>query len=610
MVAKTLNSSAEDNSNTPLEYPWNPPEASGLMSGQDFFLFELAELRRLGQSHVKVPNERHLGETESINHYLLESNAVTIDARFLVVAVGSNASPSVMRKKFLNGTKSISLVLPFVRGTIHGIDVGHSAHASAGGYIAAAPYANPDQERELWASWLDADQLKVLDDTEPNYQRVLVQNSDYPFKLENGETPESYYIYESKRGLIAEAGVTQPLMSQTDLFDWLRGRTELSAIVDEDDPERIAQSFTDATVRSAFIKCLENRQLVQYSGIKGTRSSPLKDHRYGETPSILVENTSSKLRIEASADNLSREGQQCVALNKEDLRISGVGTHAIARAFIPPNIRDGSVNIDFSSRPGLVVRVIEGIDVAPGSIQADQVVRNALGVEKQEHLTLQICEAPSAVLGNALLGGANYVACRVQAADLSSVEQEVCLLEPLAMRFLGINQGDLIVIEGVPLDGEIAVTRIRLRACEIDADAGIRRVSLSGGGLEMRFPDPSDALGVSPDLPRIFLDAAARAQLGLGKHKLTVVRIRPSRSFQLKTQMRELLLILVLAFIGLISLFRDPLMVGILLVGLIAIAVLVVHSRLRSQLGLRRNTARIQSWRNRTVARSGRTRWK
>lgn len=261
----------------------------------------------------------------------------------------------------------------------------------------------------------------------------------------------------------------------------------------------------------------------------------------------------------------------------------------MAKSFVPSQAA-------YSNRPGLVVRVLASGAVTPGTVQVDQIVRNGLGVERQEHLTLDSCTTSKAVLGNLVLGGSNFVACRVQAADLSSVEQEVCLLEPLAMRFLGINQGDVVVIEGVPLDGQLGVTRIRLRACELDADVSSRRTSLSGGGLESRFPDPSDALGVFPDLPRIFLDSAARTRLGLGLHKLTVVRIRPSRWFQLQAQMRELLLILVLAFIGLVSFIHDPAVVTLLLAGIVVVALLVVHARLRSQLGLRGTWAGIQIW--------------
>lgn len=582
MVPPPTNLLVEDAPN-PLEYPWNPPSCSGIMSDNRFFDFALQMQRRLGQSHVRLADNGTHADTQSVNQYLVESNIATIDARFLVVAVGSNASPAVMRRKFAKYAKPISLVLPFVRGTIQGIDVGHSAHCSAGGYIAAAPFAKPSSTTTLWASWLDLAQLEALDTTESNYVRVLVQRKDYPFELENGETPESYYIYESKHGLISEEGVTRALTSQTEIFTWLQLRSVFAAPSDES-PEQVVQSLRGTAAGAALKTVLKASKLVSPSGI---RSTPLGSSNYGHTRSLFGKPAPDSadaqfdgLRIVASPDDLPRRGEQCVVVHPADKAKLGLGSHAVAGSCIPTDLA-------YSIRPGLVVRVVASTGVTPGTVQTDQIVRNGLGVEKQEHLTLNRCETSNAVLGNVILGGPNFVACRVQSADLSSVEQEVCLLEPLAMRFLGINQGDVVVIEGVPLEGERSVTRIRLRACELDTDVSSRRISLSGGGLESRFPDPSDALGVFPDLPRIFLDSAARTRLGLGSHKLTVVRIRPSRRFQLQAQMRELLLILVLAFIGLMSFFDDPAVVGILLIGIIAIAILVIHGRLRSQLGLR-----------------------
>jgi hypothetical protein len=115
-----------------------------------------------------------------------------------------------------------------------------------------------------------------------------------------------------------------------------------------------------------------------------------------------------------------------------------------------------------------------------------------------------------------------------------------------------------------------------------------RRDKLSGGALSSRFPSARDALGVYPDLPWLFLDSASRAKLGIYGQKLSVVRARASRRFQLTREFRELLLLLVLAFIGLTTIVESWFMRVLLLFGVFVAVVIVVRSRLKNRLEFER----------------------
>ena len=56
---------------------------------------------------------------------------------------------------------------------VRGIGVGCSAHIGRAGYVATAPYSDPDGRDALVVSWLDAAQLRAVDATEfPNYRRA------------------------------------------------------------------------------------------------------------------------------------------------------------------------------------------------------------------------------------------------------------------------------------------------------------------------------------------------------------------------------------------------------------------------------------------------------
>jgi len=235
---------------------------------------QLSQGRRLGQSHLKRDDNYPL-RTKSLNRALLESNAAPLDNRVLVVAVGSNASPEVMFRKLRNFSDTTGAVVPFVSGIMKGIAVGHSAHCSKQGYIAAAPYSEADAEMILWASWLDRTQLKVLDETEPNYRRIQVSSREYPYILENGETPEYFYVYESLWGLLGDDGVCLPLLGQPDLFLWMNSRSANCPIEFGGDPQQVQLSLRTTQAQEDFRCWLVEEGFVLPSRLIGTDCEPL-----------------------------------------------------------------------------------------------------------------------------------------------------------------------------------------------------------------------------------------------------------------------------------------------------------------------------------------------
>jgi len=264
---------------------------------------------------------------------------------------------------------------------------------------------------------------------------------------------------------------------------------------------------------------------------------------------------------------LERGGQQAVVLNPLDARELGIALNAVVQRF---SSLDTELK-ELSDRPGMLVRVFTSDDVLRGTIHTDQTIRNGLGAEKQEFLTVNSVEVGRSIVGSVFLGQPNYISARVKSADLVSVEQNICLLDPLAMSFLGVSEGDSVVVEGIPLSGSQVSMGVRLRVFGLTEKVSNLRQSVSGGGLENRFPDVSEALGVFPDLPDIYLDAAIRTRLGLKDAKLCTVRIRASRGYQFVNQMREVLLIVTLAFIGIISVFNSAVL-GSYSAGLIGVS--------------------------------------
>jgi hypothetical protein len=511
----------------------------------------------------------------SLNYSLLMANVAAPDQRVLVVAVGSNASPDVMRRKFEK--HGVSDVLPFINGKLHDIGIAHSAHVSAAGYVAAAPYFALGAATPVFASLLDRRQLRCLDDTEPNYVRRLVSSAQCRLELEGGEEPECFYVYDSMRGVIAKPGMEPfPLASQEGILTSLRTQwPEFLALFGEiQDPAVALKALgADEFLRAAVRDALVSTDWARPSGLTmcpatsdaRTYGGGGSSWRGGSAPS------DDALESVATRDELERLGEQCVVLHPADASARGLSGHAMVCGPLS------------AARHAALARVVLDPAQERGFVGVDQVVRNALGIELREPVLLTPASPRRIAVADAVIARPHFVMSRVQAADLGTVEQAVCLMTPLSMGILGVQDGDEVVIEGAPAEGaEVPV--VRLRAHPIPEDTVERRRRISGGDLDSRFPSARDALGVYPDLPWIFLDSTSRSTLGVAKTKLAVVRVRAGRRHQLSREMRELLLLLVLAFVGLASVVESRALLTGVLVLVLAATGFVVRSRLRSRL--------------------------
>lgn len=573
----------------PLDYPWDPPPTSGLIVGSEFLSLQLVDGRRLGQSHRR----NGLDETSSsccLNKALVEANAAPLDGRYLVVSIGSNSSPDVMRRKLAQYRQPVSRVLPLIRAQLHNVGIGHSAHVSRIGYIAAAPYLRPGACNTVWVSWLDECQLLALEETEPNYRRIQLDGGTCPLVLDNGERPGAYSLFTSRWGVLTGGdGEKLPFTDQSTLFRLLADSSGPEDGVDDGGSffqgpaERVAVRLATPSNQVWAREWFREAGLAGQSDLETFASSRLS--QYGNVLSIERPAQRGAFRALPMDDLIERQGQQCIGIHPDDAEELGIQQNAVVTALV-----EGST---LSARPGLMVRLIQMDGLDRGTVVVDQIVRNALGIERQEFVSLRPASPPRTSRVLSFIGDPSYIVCRVQAADLASVEQEVALMEPLAMRFLGILQGDAIILEGVQCNEIGVVQPVRLRCIEVPDSIKDRRTSLSGGGLESRFPSSADALGVFPDLPAVFLDASIRRRLGLGSSKLSAVRIRASRRHQLFTQLREVLLVLVLALIGIVSIVPDRWGVFAAILVIFAIAIGVVIFRLRGQLGLRRKPSKL-----------------
>lgn len=233
----------------------------------------------------------------------------------------------------------------------------------------------------------------------------------------------------------------------------------------------------------------------------------------------------------------------------------GAATHVRVRPAVP----DAAEGIDV-----VAAILIDEDSQATDFAELDQVVRNAIGVEVGEAVWLEPAIVRRRRWLDLLIGTPNYVTGRMQVADLTTVERQVCLMDPLTLELLGVDSGEEVVLEGgLEPDGQVA--QARLVAFATSPEIQQRRSDLDGGDLSALFPSSRDALGVHPDLPWLFLDRRTRDSLRLGR-KLAPVRVRSSRVFQLRREVREMMLLFGIAFIGVLQIISDQvLQIGVLL---------------------------------------------
>lgn len=561
----------------PLTYPGPAPDASGLMTGASYLPFEPLRRRRLTQARVILGDDRPAalaaaGSRVTLGYALLILNAVPIEARVPVLAVGSNASLAQMQHKFQ--AAGISAVMPLTWAQVTGVRVGVAAMVSRFGYVPAAPVFEPNVTSRLAINWLDPDQLEAIDETEIGYERrLLADGADGTVVcLESGERLVGCGIYVSRPGLLAERGSDRPLgmpPTQRDLLDSLLARSRPLKRLARD-AEAFVVAAADAGRRAQLAGALVSSPDIAVVPWPGPAQAG-DPETYGASRAGLPppDDEPAAVRVAPSPDEIDRRGEPAVVVAEDLWEGLGRPSHVVVTSCMDP-----------PTAPA-VGRVITG-DTGDEA-QVDQTIRNGLGIEIGEYVTLAPTGVESHRLADLTLSTPNSLLCRVQHAELVTSERRAALLSRLALELVGIESGDRVVIEGLPAATGAPVRTVTVRAFEAPDETIQHRERVSGGGFQHRFPAARDALGVHPDLPWIFIDRTLRSQLGVAGLHLAVVRVRASRKDQVTKELREMLLVVVLAFVGLLQVVHG----GWLWVSLLAATALVlgiVGMRLRARL--------------------------
>lgn len=577
----------------PLSYPGRSVERSALVRPVTTLDLTLRPGRRLGQARVRLdagglPGDERSAYTDvPLNYGLLRLNQTPVGRRYPVLAFGAAASPAYLRD--LLDQPGRSLAIPLVRARVEGAAVGFAACTSRWGYVPATPVVRPDISTDGYVMWLDEQQVELVSEPECGFERVLVRPEDgvRVTLAESGEVLGACHMYTNTHGYLVdqENGEPLPIGPQAELLTELARRSTRLRKVFGRSPDEWVQRAARMGADEVALLFEEAEVAFRQPVIGELAGNPWHSARYDDLPPAGPP-PEGTFRVGPSPDGVFRDGQSVVRMSAALAERFGVDKHVVVSPAVP-GVKDGM--------EALALVIANPDSEESTTVEVDQVIRNAIGVEVGESVTLRSVKLHRRRWPDLIIGRPNYVTARVQVADLAIVEREVCLIDPLTLELLGIESGEEVVLEGNP-DARGAIAQVRVKAFATSDEIQQRRADLDGGDFSALFPSARDALGVYPDLPWVFLDRSTRTALGLHR-KLAPVRIKPSRSFQLRRELREMMLLLGIAFIGVLQIIGDRTWQAGVLLFLVAMVIFGIALRMRGRLMHRVGIAPEHSWR-------------
>lgn len=256
----------------PLAYPGRPLTEPALLTHRTLLDLAATPAPLTAWQVLGGREPRGFRSRRELDRVLSRRGQPTTGQRRPVIAVGANGSPGRLRHKLsvLGG----SWAVPMVPVRVSGVAVGCSGHISRGGYVAAAPYADPAAEATLVVAWLDADQLRAVDGTEsPNYRRLLLPGDRFTMVLPSGDRLSAAHLYVSVHGLLVDSdGRLVPGGGrQADLLTMLLGASaQLRALLGPGPEAWVARAGADQDARELGTRLLREEGRVMDRSDFGT----------------------------------------------------------------------------------------------------------------------------------------------------------------------------------------------------------------------------------------------------------------------------------------------------------------------------------------------------
>ncbi|GEM_PF-1554707 len=227
-------------------------------------------------------------------------------------------------------------------------------------------------------------------------------------------------------------------------------------------------------------------------------------------------------------------------------------------------------------------------------IRIDQTLRNAIGIPfnyDRNKTTVEIYPLHLSWFQRLLdiisyILGRRYLFFRVCKADIPDMEKNLCRIPLDAFKLLGCEVGDKVVCESIVLEGNSHKLKVHgIKAYESSDEMIKRREKLEEANASARYPSAEKLLNVSPDIPRIFLDAHIREILQVDS--LDPIRVRRDLSDLFFKQVREFGIIFLLSVLAAAQILPDEIRQQVLIpmvMASLALAVFLILINIRAKI--------------------------
>ena len=238
-------------------------------------------------------------------------------------------------------------------------------------------------------------------------------------------------------------------------------------------------------------------------------------------------------------------------------------------------------------------RVVIDETLGDCEVRVDQSLRNALGIPYEfsdadkEKFTVEIYPLRLSLYQHlryflSYKLGRRYLFFRVCKADIPDMEKNICRIPSDSFKLLGCEEGDRVICEYPVREGDI----YRLRECKIKCYGASekmieKREEKEEENISARYPSAEKLLKVTPDIPRIFLDAHARDELHV--EPIDPVRVRRDLFHLFLKQIREFGIILLLSLLTVAYIFPLQSLILIFVIS-VAITFLLILTNIRAKI--------------------------
>ncbi len=141
----------------PLDYPGHRPTDS-------FLYFDGAVLRIEQSPAGALLVHARRGEPTPLSELLDEANVPSLEDRFAVLAIGSNACPGRLKEKYRDSEPGV--LIPVLRGRVAGLDIVYASYLAPYGAMPATCITAPGTRVEAWTTLLTGQQLETMNISE------------------------------------------------------------------------------------------------------------------------------------------------------------------------------------------------------------------------------------------------------------------------------------------------------------------------------------------------------------------------------------------------------------------------------------------------------------